>query len=92
MPRQSSEHFQCLFSHKEGPVQVELWGPKIGWQFGVVDLFRWEPSPKHPGKFREAPVKRGDIKNLKKCVDALAKWQKTIANNRLKPFKRPKNL
>ena len=91
-PRVPELQNECLFKRKEGPVQLELWGSKIGWEFGFVEIFRWEPSTREPGAWQRTVIKREDIQNLKKCVDALAKWQKLVAKNRLLPFKRPKNL
>ena len=66
---------ELLFQHKEGPVGVTVYGPRIGFQWTTVTYFRWVPSTKEPGKFeRRNTFRENDQVHLEKCVKAVRKW------------------
>ena len=64
-----------LFKHKEGTVTATIRGPRIGFQWTIVEYFRWQISTKEPGVWEKlAPTRECDQIHLERCVKAVRKW------------------
>lgn len=75
-PQQESDHHRLLFKHKVGSVNVEVWGPRIGWKWQRVQLFRWEISRRVPGAWDKVHSFRAqDVPAIEKCIKAVKAWQ-----------------
>lgn len=74
--KRESDHCRLLFKHKAGSVNVEVWGPRIGWEWQRVELYRWEISRTVPGQWEKVRAFRGqDVTSLEKCINAVKAWQ-----------------
>ena len=68
---------ELLFQHKEGTVNVTVYGPRIGFLWTKVTYFRWVRSTREAGKWeQQLPDREQDQIHLEKCVRAVRKWFK----------------
>ena len=68
---------KLLFKHKEGPVNVEVWGPTEGFHWRKVDYFCWAKSTKEPdGWLKVRTFRENDQPQLERCVKHVRTWFK----------------
>ena len=69
---------EVLFKTSHGRTHLEIWGPRIGWHWRTVELFRWEKSNKKAGAWGKVLGRFNitDLPHVKKCITEAAKWAK----------------
>lgn len=79
--KRHAEQWQRLFKYRAGRVDIEIWGPRIGWKKRAVRFCRWRPSTRDPGGFDRIDwFEERDLVHLEKCIKQARLWCKAEDN------------